>query len=142
MTTYRTALKEARASFNQATKRLDEIEKETRRVKSDISKLRRTITALAAMCSEEPMIDSLGITDSCIEVMREQDGTVSTMDVVKELEAKGFDLASQKNAPASVHAILSRLAGKGTIKKIEGDEGSVGWRGPNYDPDFDAIFSA
>ena len=133
--TYRAALKEARASFDRATIRLGEIAVEEYTLKQETDRLRRTITALAAMCSEDPLIDRLGITDSCMEVMEVRRTTVTSADVVRSLELRGFDFSSQKNAPASVHAILSRLAKREKIQKIV-EEGSntVKWRGPNYDP--------
>jgi hypothetical protein len=60
---------------------------------------------------------------------------VSTQDVVKRLEGLGFDLASQKNPAASVHAVLSRLAEKKKIEKITSeDNNAITWRGPNYAP--------
>jgi hypothetical protein len=133
--TYRAALREARISFAKSTIRLGEIALEEYELKQETDRLRRTITALAAMCSEDPAIDRLGITDSCLEVMQVRKTTVTTADVVRSLELRGFDFSSQKNAPASVHAILSRLARKGTIQKVEVDENVVAWRGPNYDPE-------
>jgi hypothetical protein len=142
LATYRSALQEARASFDQSTKRLREIGDEAYLLNGEIGRLRRTITALAAMCSEEPMIDSLGITESCLEVMQAEKGTLNTAEVVRALEARGFDLASQKNATASVHAILSRLARKGKIQKIEADTTEkkiVFWRGPNFDPEYEGV---
>jgi chromosome segregation ATPase len=141
--TYRAALREARTSFDQATKRLREIDSESYHLKKDIGRLRRTITALAAMCSEDPLMDNLGITESCLEVMEDEERTVTTADVVQSLEYRGFDLASQKNVAASVHAILTRLANKGKIVKvkIEGKESeSVAWRGPKHDPEYDVFF--
>jgi len=138
--TYRAALKEARASFDKATKRLNEIGTESALLTREQNKLRRTITALAAMCSENPMIDSMGITESCLEVMQNESRTVTTAYVVKALEERGFDLASQKNASASVHAILTRLSRKGPIVKVT-EEGTdaVRWRGPNYDAEWDKM---
>ena len=133
--TYRTALIEARASFDSATVRLRKIQEESQQLSLKIGKLRRTITALAAMCSEAPWADALGITDSCMEVMESTPFNMSTTDVVKALEDMGFDLASQKNAAASVHAILSRLAEKEKIQKVpSGDNNTVTWRGPNFNP--------
>ena len=80
-------------------------------------------------------MDALGITESCVEVMEGAVFEMSTQDVVKALEDMGFDLTSQKNAAASVHAILSRLAERKKIEKITSEEnGAVVWRGPNYDP--------
>jgi hypothetical protein len=130
--TYRAALKEARDAFDRATARLDELGDEAYVLRNDIDRLRRTITALAAMCSEEPFIDNLGITDSCMEVMTATTDTITSNDVVKALEDRGFDLAAQKNAAASVHAILSRLAKRGKIEKIPQAGGTVVWKGPNY----------
>lgn len=131
--TYKAALKEAREAFDRATQRLKELGDEAYILHNDVDRLRRTITALAAMCSEEPFIDDLGITDSCMEVMEAAKGLVTTNDVVKALEERGFDLAAQKNASASVHAILSRLAKREKIEKItEGTSGGVVWKGPNY----------
>ena len=136
---YKSALTEAKAAFERATQRLAENTRESHNLNNDIGKLRRTITALAAMCSEEPVFDKLGITDSCLAVMESEQGTVTSSDVVKLLEQRGFDLASQKNASASVHVVLGRLASKGKILRIENEDKSVTWRGPNYDPDWDAI---
>lgn len=132
ITFFRTSLKEARNVFDKETAELEKLESRVYWLKDDISKLRKTITALAAMCSEAPWADSLGIADSCVEVMTVERGEVSTQDVILRLEAMGFDLSSQKNPAASVHSVLTRLASKDKIKKIERD-GSVTWRGPNYD---------
>ena len=132
--TYRTALKEARADFQNSTERLRKAQLEATNMTNKISKLRRTITALAAMCSEIPWTDPLGITDSCLEVMETSQYQMSTTDVVKALEEMGFELASQKNAAASVHSVLSRLADKDKIEKVTTDD-KVSWRGPNFDLD-------
>ena len=131
---FRGALTEARALFDKSSEELREAERRVFWLKRDLSKLRQTITALAAMCSEAPWTDALGITDSCMEVMDVETKEVSTQDVVAKLEAMGFDFSSQKNPAASVHAVLGRLAEKGKIKKTaEGFEGVVTWRGPNYE---------
>jgi hypothetical protein len=133
--TYRTALKEARASFDDATDRMRKAQAVIDEMSTKIAKLRRTITALAAMCSEVPWADPLGITDSCMEVMESVPFEMSTTEVVKSLEGMGFELASQKNASASVHAVLTRLAEKEKIQKIPSEDNkTVTWRGPHYDP--------
>jgi hypothetical protein len=136
---YRAALKEARESFNQASTRQREIEMESSKLAKETARLRRTITALAAMCSEDPGIDSLGITDACMEVLLDWPGSATTNDVVTMLESMGFDISSQKNASASVHSVLGRLARNGKITKIEDDVRGVLWRGPAYDKEFDEI---
>jgi hypothetical protein len=136
--TYRNALKEARTSFDRAKHRRAEITLELNLLNDEIGRLRRTITALAAMCSESPGLDNLGITDACMEAMENTPFTVSTADVVSDLEGMGFDIASQKNANASVHAVLSRLAKSGKITKIEIEGDKVAWRGPLYDESMDS----
>lgn len=128
---FRTAHKDARTAFEQKSGRLREIELEARKLKDEILQLRRSITALAPLCSEDPRVDKLGITDVCIEAMGIIPDTVSTADVVRWIELYGYDISSQKNAEASVHAVLTRLAEKGTIKKVM-IAGAVRWRGPNY----------
>ena len=133
--TYRAALKEARESFNQARNRLLAIGFEELGLRRDLARLRRTITALAAMCSEDPLMDSLGITESCTEIMQNENESLTTADVVKRLEQIGFDVDSQKNIAASVHAVLSRLATKRIIRKeMEEETKTILWKGPNYDP--------
>lgn len=135
ISTYKLALKEARAAFQVAADRLVELSNESSRLNGEITRLRRTITALAALCSEEPGFDDLGITETVWEVMEREQTEVSTADVVRELENMGFDLSSQKNVNASVHAILSRFATQGKIRKVVAEDRTVSWRGPKYDPE-------
>jgi Cdc6-like AAA superfamily ATPase len=136
METYRVALKEARAAFLSATNRLDQIKYEEYILNKDIGKLRRTITALAAMCSESAGFDDFGITDAVAEVMEAEQSAITSAGVVQRLEALGFDIASQKNASASVHAVLKRLATKGTITKETTEKGGIVWKGPKFDPEY------
>ena len=64
-------------------------------------------------------------------------GELTTNEVVLALELRGFDIQSQKNAAASVHRVLSRLAFKQKIQRVDDkEEGVVKWRGPNYDPNY------
>src|SRR5437868_3862633 len=100
MATYREALREAKTSYNAAITKLLAIEAEGRSLKEEVVKLKRTITALAAMCSESPGIDKLGITDACMEAMELFHFPVTTADVVIGLDSLGFDMESQKNAAA------------------------------------------
>jgi hypothetical protein len=116
---------------------MHEISMEQYRLTDQITRLRKTITALAALCSETAFADALGITEACLEVMTAEKGTVSTQAVLSRLESIGFDLPGQKNAAASAHSVLTRLADKGKIQKIVAENGNVTWRGPNYDFDYD-----
>jgi len=89
------------------------------------------------MCSEEPGIDKLGITESVIEVMATTPYSYTTSEVMYALENIGFDLSTQKNAQASVHAILTRLANKKKLTRVANAKKSPDghpweWRGPQY----------
>jgi hypothetical protein len=137
---YRAALNEARTSFDTKTKRKAKIQVEEYDLDKDLVRLRRTITALAAMCSESPWLDPLGITESCSKIMEVETSELTTQEVMKKLEGIGFDLSSQKNPAASVHTVLSRLSAKEKISKIHKDDDEVAWRGPRYSPDDDIPF--
>jgi hypothetical protein len=130
---YRAAMKAAKTRFDTVKTRLTEIASEQMVLSGELVKLRRTITALAAMCSEPGTGDFLGITASIEEVMSETTSELTTAEVVKALEEVGFDLSAHRNGAASVHAILTRLAKVEKIKRIE-NHGNISWRGPKYDP--------
>ena len=136
---YEVALATARQSFTEATQRMEEITNEVDLLTDDITRLRRTIMALSAMCNEAPGIDTFGITESCIKVMHEAKGTMTTAEVVTALDQAGFDLASQKNAAASVHSVLTRLSIQQKITRVQEEGKAASWRGPNFDPDYDDI---
>lgn len=144
---YREALAKAREAFGESTYRLEEAQTAQARLELEIGNLRKTITALAAMCSEEPGLDKLGITDSIIEVMSESAFSWTTGEVVTALDGMGFDLASQKNAQASAHAVLARLAQQGKITRVanakKNPQGHVWeWRGPQYNATEDQKYEA
>jgi hypothetical protein len=133
---YRIALKQARKSFEEIQCQIEALNIQTSILTEESAKLRRTITALAAMCSEDPQFDDLGITDAVMEFMQSEPWELSTTDVVYGLRNMGFDIFSQQNPAASVHAILSRLAEQGKIQKVKKEKAKkVFWRGPKYDPD-------
>jgi hypothetical protein len=132
-TTFMMSLKAARLSFASATLRLKALVDEQASLQEDVIRLRRTIAALSAMCSESPALDNLGITDSCAQVMEAAMDTMTTKNVVRALDAMGFDLASQKNATALVHSVLARLALTEKIERTSSGSEIV-WKGPNYDP--------
>lgn len=137
--TYRAALKVAKDSHAVATQRLEALAKEQQSLAEYVGRLRRSITALAAMCSAEPEIDGLGITDSVAEVMATVTAEMTTQQVVDALDRIGFDIKGQKNAAASVHTVLKRLAKRGLVTRVEYPNNSAGWRGPLYDPSTEEI---
>jgi hypothetical protein len=139
---YREALAKARESFSESSGKLEKVKQEGIHLEQEIANLRKTITALSAMCSEEPGIDKLGITDSVIEVMSDTPFSWTTGEVVIALDSMGFDLASQKNAQASVHAVLARMAQKEKLTRVPKAKTNANgnpweWRGPRYNAEQD-----
>jgi len=133
--TYRKALKEAREQFRASTERRSTLQFQLIETEDEIARLRRTITALSAMCSENPLLDDFGITDAIKEVMAKERRLVSTNDVILRLVDIGFDIKSQKNVQASTHTILQRLAKRELIERVGGQGKAVKWKGPKYDLD-------
>jgi hypothetical protein len=138
--TFRAAFREAREAFHAKSSRLNTIEMEASTLKDEIRQLRRTITALAPLCSGNPRVDKLGITDICTEVMEIIPSVASTSEVVQWIEMYGFDISMQKNAEASVHAVLTRLAKDEKVEKITDETGAVTWKGPGFVKDEDIPF--
>jgi hypothetical protein len=131
--TYRKALTEAREQFRASTGRRDALQRELTQTEDEIARLRRTITALSAMCSEDSIFDDFGITGAVKEAMAKERTLVTTNDVIQKLLEIGFDIKSQKNVQASVHTVLQRLANRELIERVEDDGKIVKWKGPKYD---------
>jgi hypothetical protein len=131
------ALQQARDQFGQAAQRMVALQIEKEALEETLARLRKTITALSAMCSENPALDQFGITDSVMAVMTDTPFSFTTGEVVNSLEAMGFDLSSQKNAQASVHSVLTRLANKGKLVRVANPKKNqqghpFEWRGPKW----------
>jgi hypothetical protein len=137
--TYRKALKEAREQFRASTARRSTLQFQLIETEDEIARLRRTIAALSAMCSEHSLLDDVGITDAIKEVMAKERRLVSTNDVILRLVEIGFDIKSQKNVQASTHTVLQRLAKRELIERVEGEGKAVKWKGQKYDPDYDSV---
>jgi hypothetical protein len=130
-TTYLKALDEARQQFKVSTERQTVLQSQLVETEHEIGRLRRTITALSAICSEHSTFHDLQITVAVRQVMTEELGLVTTKDVVQRLEEIGFDVRSQKNPQASVHTILQRLATKDLIERVDYGK-TIMWKGPKY----------
>jgi len=131
-TTYLKALDEARQQFKAVTERQTLLQSQLVETTNEIGRLRRTITALSAICSENATFDDLRITVAVTEVMTEERALVTTADVVQRLEEIGFDITSQKNVRASVHTILQRLARRQLIERVDYEK-TIRWKGPKYE---------
>jgi hypothetical protein len=129
-TTYGSALDHARAELEEALGDLEEWDQRLDALRTKVVQLRRTVTALSVLCNEPTGMDDLGITDACRVVMDNATHPLTTKRAMQLLEELGFDLASQKNAAASVTTVLGRLEAKGRIRRGVRD-GDTMWIGPH-----------
>jgi hypothetical protein len=118
---------------------IESLEIQREEIDRRIAHLKRTIVA-AKPLSEAIMpglivpgiieIESEGITDACRNVLRSSQKWMSPLSVRAALEANGLDLSKQRNAMASVHAVLKRLKAKHEAKTaVASDGGTVyKWR--------------
>lgn len=134
---YELALKHARQELELLAVEEKESEERGVRRRERIAHLRRTVTALAALCDQPADIEAIGITEACLTVMMAARRALTTAEVEAKIAELGFDVASQNNPKASVNAVLNRLASAGKISKElssagANDAGVITWRGPYF----------
>jgi hypothetical protein len=70
-------------------------------------------------------IETAGITDACRKVLQASGKWMSPLAVRDALGRNGLDLSSQKNAMASIHAVLKRLREKHEVRAQTGVDGGT-----------------
>jgi hypothetical protein len=115
--TYLGALHRARKHLELTLRDRDEAERRLKEIDTKVTRLRRVVVSLSDICGEPTELTSLGITEACRTVMANASEKLRMRGVKDELTALGFDLSSQKNADASVMAILTRLVTAGEIRR-------------------------
>jgi len=126
---YNVALQHAKEDLEQALGEQSRLEERASELKEAITTLRRVVAGLADLLGEPSELSDLGITEACATVMNSAEYLLTTKDVLERLAALGFDLSSQKNAAASVGAILMRMQGAGKIRRVSMN-GKPYWLGP------------
>jgi len=114
-----TALEEARRKLDDKRREREEAQATVERLDQEMIQLRRIIVGLSAFRGEEPALEEMGITDACRKVMASAKKHLTLAQIKDGLAYLGFDLTTQKNPDASVMAVLSRLADKKEIRKME-----------------------
>jgi hypothetical protein len=114
--TYLGALHRAMKHLELTPRDRDQAERRLKDIDAKVTRLRRVVVSLSDICGEPTELTSLGITEACRTVMANASEKLRMRGVKDELTALGFDLSSQKNADASVMAILTRLVAAGEIR--------------------------
>lgn len=70
-------------------------------------------------------VEAAGITDACRKVLEASGKWMSPLAVRDALEVNGMDLSRQKNAMASIHAVLKRLKDKNELRAMMGSDGGT-----------------
>src|SRR5580704_2210134 len=115
--TYLGALHRARKHLELTLRDRDEAERRLKEIDTKVTRLRRVVVSLSDICGEPTELTSLGITEACRTVMANASEKLRMRGVKDGLTALGFDLSTQKNADASVMAILTRLVTAGEIRR-------------------------
>ena len=114
---YRDAFERAQADLAEAlaikTKALAEVDQ----AHEDSIRLRRAVTALAAICGEN-IEDSMGLTEALRTVFDRSTAWRNLHQIKMQVEALGASLSDLKNPDASVMSALSRM--------VSGDELQLG----------------
>jgi hypothetical protein len=115
--TYLAALHRAKKHLDLTLQNRDLAERRLKEIDAEVTRLRRVVVSLSDICGEPTELTSLGITEACRTVMANASEKLRMRGVKDGLTALGFDLSSQKNADASVMAILTRLVTAGEIRR-------------------------
>src|SRR5262245_35308808 len=117
---FRAALDVAKQRLANAEEARENALQRVKASEDEIAQLRRVIVSLAALCGETTDMETIGITEACRTVMRAAANSVTLKEVKTLLTDIGFDLSTQKNADASVQAILNRLVDAKEIQRRSG----------------------
>lgn len=123
---YREAFERAKADLAKAWARKEAAEREAGIAGEEMVHLRRTVTALAALCGEN-VEDSMGLTEAVRTVAPA--GSWFTLKMFKtQVEAIGVTLEDLKNPDASVLSVLSRLHASGELQTGKTKDNVRIWR--------------
>lgn len=112
---YRKALQNAQNDLADARIKRERAIRDQEELEQRIMELRRTVSALSALCGETfNEDDEFGLTDSIRMALKTHGGALNAQQVKNRLEQLGFKTDST-NLLASVHTILKRLALRGEV---------------------------
>src|SRR5580704_7776044 len=136
--TYKAALEMAKKELKSLIAEQGQIQDRLKVVDERLSDLRQSIAALSKLAGEEfDEEEALGLTDMIRRVMQEADRQITTQDVERMLESRGFNTRRYGNLQASIIAVIRRLQQKSHVR----EEGTVGgkpayrWIGPKLPPE-------
>ncbi|HXG70574.1 MAG TPA: hypothetical protein VNJ04_08190 [Gemmatimonadaceae bacterium] len=135
-TTYRTAFEQAKKDLAGAMERRTAAAQVLKEANEEIVQLRRAVTALAVLCSED-VEDSMGLTEA-VRTVAPIGKWWTSKTFAQQVEAIGVSLSDLKNPEASMLSVLNRLSAAKELEATtgKGPDGSVKlWRKNNPDDD-------
>jgi hypothetical protein len=102
---YRKALRDAIAEYEELSRKKAEIDER-------IARLAQTIGNLARLCNLVPTV-APGLTDACRMVLKAAGQPLTAGEVRVQLEALGWDASRYANPLSSIHVVLRRLCRAG-----------------------------
>jgi hypothetical protein len=136
--TYQAALKTAKEELNALVVEQGELQERLQAIEPRLADLRQSIAALSKLAGEEfDEEEALGLTDMIRRVMQEAGRQITTQDVERMLESRGFNTKRYGNLQASIITVMKRLIPKRQVR----EEGTIGgkpayrWIGPTPPPE-------
>jgi|RhiMethySRZTD1v2_1073278.scaffolds.fasta_scaffold514210_2 hypothetical protein len=117
--TFLAAFSEAKEKLRSTVSERDTTERKLAAFDEEIIRLRRVVVSLGDMIGAETELAELGITEAVRTVLNNATTRMTLKEVKEGLTLLGFDLNTQKNADASVLAVLNRMLEKHEIRKEE-----------------------
>jgi hypothetical protein len=130
---YQVALKAAKAELETLLAEQGQAQERLKYLDERLSNLRQSIAALSKLAGEEfDEEEAMGLTDMIRRVMQEAGRQITTQDVERMLESRGFNTRRYGNLQASIITVIRRLQQKSQVR----EDGTVGgkpayrWIGP------------
>ena len=131
--TYKAALEMAKKELKALIAEQGEVQERSKYIDERLADLRQSIAALSKLAGEEfDEEEALGLTDMIRRVMQESDRAVTTQEVERMLESRGFNTRRYENLQASIITVIKRLIQKSQVR----EDGTIGgkiayrWIGP------------
>ena len=131
--TYQAALATAKKELKALIAEQGEAQDRLKYIDVRLSDLRQSIAALSKLAGEDfDEEEALGLTDMIRLVMQEAGRQITTQDVERMLESRGFNIRKYGNLQASIITVMKRLQQKSQVR----EDGTIGgkmayrWVGP------------
>jgi len=131
--TYKAALEMAKDELASLISEQGGIQRRLQDIELRLADLRQSIAALSKLAGEDfDEEEAMGLTDMIRRVLEEAGRQITTQDVERLLESRGFNTRKYGNLQASIITVIRRLQQKSQVR----EDGTIGgkpayrWTGP------------